>query len=314
MKPIPSLCRQSITGFSLTVLVLLMFTPSSLKACDICSVLVPAAGVEESGDFMVSFYGQYSYYGASPRNERFDSLITQTGIGYWLSDQWSLQLSIPLIYRKLGDQSKSGLGDIAALIQFRPVNQVNESSLFLVDVYAGVQMPTGDSSLLADERPRGHGHGHGHGRGGHSHVGHHLTLGSGSWDGIFGGAARWAEGPWQARLDMQYHLNTRGSYGFEFGNDFLTRLGGEFRPIMTDTLQVGVGAEFSFEYRGENSVDGIARVGSDKRVAYLGPTARIGVGDHLHFSVAWDLPVHGRHTGLNGAADQRVRFLLGWNF
>src|SRR5205814_7263176 len=95
-----------------------------------------------------------------------------------------------------------------------------------VNLLAGVKVPTGDTDRLDAEVKSAKGDlalfgkNHAHGTTGGVHQ-HDLTLGSGSYDGVFGltANARWKR--WFFNNQIQYYLRTKGEAGFKYGDELI---------------------------------------------------------------------------------------------
>jgi hypothetical protein len=145
---------------------------------------------------------------ANPTGQYLNSSITQLVAGYDINSRFALQINVPLIYREFkrpeGFQidrgTVSGLGDMSLLLktvafhyasparrfEFQGKNPVavDHEPDFTVSaiLLTGIKFPTGDSSRLEEEfhevevpgAPESGIHGH------------DLTLGIGSYDGVFG--------------------------------------------------------------------------------------------------------------------------------
>jgi hypothetical protein len=320
----------------LLIIIFALLVRSAAEACDICATYVALAGRESAGRTTISLYELYSQYDRpSGGGHKFESYTTQFAAGYWLTDRWAAQLGVPYVYRKLNDQSESGIGDATLILLHRAVDRFVEDNLYRIDVYGGVKMPTGDSDLLRDEREAlahgdggsmhrhaGHTHDHSapataHGHeadgGGHA-VGHHLAPGSGSWDGIVGVKGLVKQGRWLGLAETQYNLRTKGDHGFRHGDEWSWRVGAHYYAWLTEERSWTLGVDVSGEWRDENRVDGQKREGSDKSGVYVGPATGFTWGDRLHLAAAYDIPVSERNKGLSGAADRRARVSLAWSF
>ena len=146
---------------------------------------------------------------ANPTGQYENSSITQIVAGYQINSRFALQLNVPLIYRefkrpegfKIDRGTVSGLGDVSLLLKtvlFHYASPARRSFEFegknpiaiehepdftaSAVLLTGIKFPTGDSSRLEEEfheieipgAPASGIHGH------------DLTLGTGSYDGIFG--------------------------------------------------------------------------------------------------------------------------------
>ncbi len=314
--------------FRIVFAVAVLATALQANACDVCATHVALTGKETAGATTLSLFQQYSEYGRpSGGGHRFKSSSTQIAVSHWLTERWALQVGVPVLYRKLDDQSEQGVGDATAIVLYRAFDRQREVDRVIVDVYAGITMPTGDTDPLKGERSHHHGSGHGahhaghhgtssHGHDGHSsvHGGHHIALGSGSWDFLFGGKAALKHGLNLVTLESQYNLRTEGDHGFRHGDEWVWRLGAHRYLLLDMDHSLTLGAELSGEWRDENRVDGVARSGSDKTGTYMGPVARYTRSDRLSLGLGVDIPVTDRNKGTGGAADFRMRANAAWSF
>ncbi len=306
---------------------------SVTEACDICATHVALAGRESAGHTTISLYHMYSRYDRpSGGGHSFDSHTTQAAVSHWLADRWAVQVGVPYVYRKLDDESESGLGDATLIALYRALNRFVDDHVYRIDVYGGVKAPTGDSDRLRDEREartsHHHGHAHRHHAPASAHdaasehhghhrphaVGHHLAPGSGSWDGIFGVKGMVKRGRWLGLAETQYNLRTKGDHGFRHGDEWTWRIGTHYYALLTEEKSLTAGMNVSGEWRDENRLDGRTLRGSDKAGAYVGPALGYTHSDRLYLTAAYDIPVSERNKGTGGAADHRARVSLAWSF
>jgi len=311
-------------------------------ACDICAT--PLVSDVGAGSTSVSFFEQYSDYETGSKGESaFTSSTSQLSVHRRLHERWAVQVGLPWVDHELGDESESGLGDAIALVLYRPVLVKEEGRRVQLDLYGGVKMPTGDTDPLKEDRDAAlaeqvaaveDSHGHEHGAGvrvaGHDHDaeeaeeagrdhaahanGHHLSLGSGSWDRIVGVQGLWQQGRALGTGEFQYTLRTEGDYDFQYGDEWVGRLGAYWMALESASGSLAVGAEGSVESMDENEVLGVEQEGSSKDVAYVGPSLQGALRDRLSGTLAWDIPVDGENEGVHGAADTRVRASLSLTF
>ncbi len=201
---------------------------------------------------------QFTYFGSlqldghdvrNPTDQHLNSSITQLVAGYAITSRFSLQINVPLISRSysrpegfaIEHGTEAGLGDASLLGRFvvyrkesggrRGVNfddpknprmEMHEPDFtFSALVIGGVKFPTGDARRIKEEfnemeiegAPVSGIHGH------------DLTLGTGSYDGIFGVqfATRYRSFFFEA--DTQFTLRGDGAHQYHFAND-LTWNGG----------------------------------------------------------------------------------------
>src|SRR5713101_8292017 len=145
----------------------------------------------------------------NPTGQYLDSSITQLVAGYDITSRFALQINLPLIYREfkrpegfdIDRGTVAGLGDVSLLLKTvafhyssparrtfevegkNPIAIEHEPDLIASAILlTGIKFPTGDSSRLEEEfheveipgAPESGIHGH------------DLTLGTGSYDGVFG--------------------------------------------------------------------------------------------------------------------------------
>jgi hypothetical protein len=181
---------------------------------------------------------------ANPTGQYLDSSITQLVAGYDITSRFALQINVPLIYREFkrpeGFQidrgTVSGLGDVSLLLktvlfhyasparrsfEFKGKNPVaveHEPDFTISAILlTGIKFPTGDSSRLEEEfheveipgAPESGIHGH------------DLTLGTGSYDGIFGEQMAMRYKNVFFETNVQFTLRGDGTHRYHFANDLI---------------------------------------------------------------------------------------------
>src|SRR6266446_5754002 len=179
---------------------------------------------------------------ANPTGQYENSSITQLVAGYIINDRFALQLNIPFIYREfkrpegfaIDRGTESGLGDVSLLLKTvafhyasaarrklefegkNPVAIVHEPDFTISAVLlTGLKFPTGDSSRINEEfheinvpgAPESGIHGH------------DLTLGTGSYDGIFGQQISLRYRDFFVGETIQFTLRGDGLHQYHFAND-----------------------------------------------------------------------------------------------
>ncbi len=296
--------------FLFAALAVFLLHVQSSRACDAHLIPVIPTVLDGAYDTSVNLNGQFSDYDPPKSGGHdFENLTTTLTVGQRVGERWSVQVGLPYIDRTLDDTGESGIGDVNMIGVFRLYQSRRETSICDVDVYAGVKAPTGDTDPLAEEKEVAEGHGDAH----HAH-GHHLALGSGSWDGIFGALAKASRGLWSGSVDVQYILRTEGDYDFEYGDEYYIR-GGIYRQFTTgEGSAVLAGVVGSGEWSSKNNVIGETQEGSDKSAGYAGPVITYQTVQTFSVSIAYDFPVYNTDDGLDGAADSRVRANLSYLF
>src|SRR5690606_4751828 len=144
-------------------------------------------------------------------------------------------------------------------------------------------------------------------------MGHHLALGSGSWDALFGANAVLRQGDWMARGTTQYSARSEGDYGYRFGDEWSWRVGLHRFVLNEGARSLRIGLDVSGEWRDRNETDGEAST-SVKRGAYVGPAVHLVWGPSLQAGLNVELPIYNGDEGLSGAADLRTQASLAWSF
>ena len=287
----------------------------------------------------------------NPDGERISSSISQFIFGYNVVPRVGVQLNLPVInrdYRRITaggieDGDVFGAGDLSLLVVGKPFTYVDLDSVAHVIAFTGVKFPSGSTAFLAEEAappcipfpdpnmcnprakfsvgvpvpPELYPH---HSTGPPSGVhGHDLTLGSGSFDGVFGAQVF---GSWKrafATASLQYLLRSVGAYDYQFANDLLFAAGPGAYLLTGDLLfnaPYALRAQLLLtgETKGNDSLDG-KRVGDTAITAlYLGPIFGFAWSTHLSTEVGADFPVLQNNSGLQIVPDYRLRGALTWRF
>ncbi len=274
----------------------------------------------------------------NPTGQHLDSSITQIVAGYsFLQNRLTLQLNIPLIYRsfkrpegfEIEHGTESGLGDISLVANYQlfryssPVQRTappdgksdGKSSRDKVvietaepdfsmslNAFAGVKLPTGDSSRLKEEfnevevegAPESGIHGH------------DLALGTGGYDAIFGTEfyARYKSAFLQA--EAQFTLRGDGLHSYHFANDFTWSGGPGWYFIRNQRDSLALQFVVAGEYKDTDRFQG--RVAEDTGITavYFGPRI-IGSVGRVSGEIGVDLPVVLDNTALQAVPDYRLR-------
>jgi len=265
---------------------------------------------------------------ANPTGQYENSSITQIVAGYQINSRFALQLNVPLIYRefkrpegfKIDRGTVSGLGDVSLLLKtvlFHYASPARRSFEFegknpiaiehepdftaSAVLLTGIKFPTGDSSRLEEEfheieipgAPASGIHGH------------DLTLGTGSYDGIFGEQTSLRYKNVFFEANVQFTLRGDGTHQYHFANDLVWAGGPGYYIDRNRDTTVGVQFVASGEYkdvdrfRGEKAEDtGITSV-------FLGPRIVVSRG-RWSAEVAAELPVLIDNTALQVVPDYRL--------
>ncbi len=286
-------------------------------ACDLCSVY---AATEAQGETGKGLFGgiaeQFTHFGTvqedghkvSGEGQYIESSVSQLFAGYNLSEQFSLQLNLPLIYRAFGSDSlhgtESGIGDLSLVGNFRAYENESDDFNFNWNILGGIKFPTGDSSRLNtpdSELPEGIG-------------GHDLALGSGSYDGIIGTGiyTRWKKCFLTA--NVQYAIRTEGDFQHQYAND-LTWFGGPGAYlVLTRQYTLAFQAVVSGETKGKDTFSGVPDEDSAETLVYVGPQINLTWGSKMSVQIGADFPVSRDNSGTQVLPDYRIRGAFTWRF
>src|SRR5882757_1899934 len=208
----------------------------------------------------------------NPTGQYLNSSITQLVSGYQVTSRFALQINVPLIYREfkrpegfeIQQGTVSGLGDMSLLLKTvffhyaspaersfdvsgkNPVATVHESDFTVSAVLlTGIKFPTGDTSRLKEEfhevevsgAPASGIHGH------------DLTLGTGSYDGIFGEQTSLRYKNAFFETNVQFTLRGDGAHQYHFANDLGWNAGPGYYFVRQSRAVVGLQLVVSGEYK-----------------------------------------------------------------
>ena len=304
---------------------------------------------QSSKSWWNGFYGavgeQFTHFGtvlvdgrevANPTGQYENSSITQIVAGYIINERFALQLNISLIYREfkrpegfaIDRGTESGLGDISLLLKtvaFRyasparkefevggknPVAIEHEPDFTVSAVLlTGLKLPTGDSSRIKEEfheidipgAPPSGIHGH------------DLTLGTGSYDGIFGEqtSLRYKSAFFEAIV--QFTLRGDGLHQYHFANDLGWSGGPGYYFVRKRDTIIGLQFDVSGEHKDVDRFRGKKAEDTGITSVFLGPRVVASRG-RWSAEVAAELPVLIDNTALQVVPDYRLRGGISFHF
>lgn len=318
-----------ITVIAASACLLLFAAPHPLPACELCAIYSAsqARGQSTQGP-SIALAEQFTHSGTiqldgrevpNPACQFLDSSTTQLVPGYSFTDRFGVEVAVPLIYRHFRRSEPSGIqtGDVSGLGDLSlfgtyEVYRINKmKSSVSVDLFAGVKFPTGSTSRLKEETQESDSeeppvpsaiHGH------------DLTLGTGSYDGFFGGSvfARWRKVFGSARI--QYAARTTGDYDYRFGNDTLWSSGPGYFVLASDQFTLSAAFNVSGEVKALDAFRGQSVPDTGVNAVYVGPELVLTAGEHINASLALDLPVLLDTTSLQIVPNYRLRAGFSWRF
>jgi len=314
-----------------------------LQACDICALHAstvldpPRRGLSLQVTEQFTSFNTYENAGgvSLPVDEWVQSSMTHVILGYGFRAPWRIELTLPFInrqYRRWKDESvdrgeESGLGDITIVTRFVAVDRVvSDESLVRVELFAGLELPTGDADRLEEEEGDAHGpdtpvsakppvqprHGDEIERTGiHDHD---LALGSGSVDALLGINVFATYRRLFGTAGFQYGVRGRGAHDYRYDNDlsFYCGLGGYL--LLHTPVNLAVEARLAGETKGNDEQDGETVTGSNLTALYVGPYVHATYDERLRAAVAVQMPVLQHVQDLALVADYRLLASLGWQF
>lgn len=300
--------------------------------------------------WMSHLYGaiaeQYTHFGtvqldghevANPTGQYLDSSITQVVAGYSFNSRLAVQINLPLIYRSfkrpegfaIDRGTESGLGDISLLGKYvlfhtesggrREVNfddpkspklEEREPDFTFSGVFiGGVKFPTGDTSRIKEEfhevevegAPESGIHGH------------DLTLGTGSYDGIFGGQAslRYKNFFWQE--DLQFTLRGDGLHQYHFANDLTWSGGPGYYFVRNPHTIIGLQGILSGEHKDVDRFRGKPAEDTGITSVFAGPRVLCSLGK-FSAEIGAEFPLFIDNTSFQAVPDYRISGAIAFRF
>lgn len=323
-------------------LVLVAAVPAA--ACDICAVYTATELRESKTGFRLGVAEQLTTYGtlqrdghhvANPANEHLTSSITQVLFGYNFHPRVGVQLNLPLVSRTfrratsagIEHDDETGVGDLSLLANVLAFDRVSEESVFRLTLLGGLKLPSGDSSRLGEEANEGHApaaepvaahaaHPRGADAAGvESGIhGHDLALGSGSVDGLVGGALFWSWRRLFVTAGGQYALRTEGDFAYRYANDLTWLAGPGTFAVLTHEASLAVQVLVTGETKGNDELDGVKANDTGVTSLFAGPAFALTWRTSLNAELAADLPVVRHNTALQIVPDYRLRGAFTWRF
>ena len=283
------------------------------------------------------FEGERFTAGGFLEQSYLNDSITHVVPSYNFSERWGVSLNVPIIYRDFNryeiryresgsgfistirneEGSVSGLGD-AALIGRVAVLQKHEMKYTVaLNLFAGVKFPTGDTDRLEDEVEQARraiialGPLHQH-----NVLPVHqsdLSLGSGSFDGIFGAALNLRWDRYFFNNQIQYYLRTEAK-DYKFADQWIISGGPGAYLLLGENFTLSLQAQTSYESKGRDEVLGRKSNSSGISSWYLGPSLAFTWKEHLSADAGVDVPWHLYNHGLQIVSDYRVHAGLTWRF
>jgi hypothetical protein len=313
------------------------------SACELCAVYSADSARGNSSGFLLTIAEQYIsshtlyFEGEKAAADPFfqkaflDSSLTHVVPGYNFSGLFGLSLNMPVIYREfritsitpsfqIVDEAGTvfGLGDLALIGRFTPFQRIKMKSSISISLLAGIKFPTGDTARLDEEVAAARSDpgfflpGHQHGAIGGIHQ-HDLTLGSGSYDGVFGitSGLRWKR--WFLNNQAQYYLRTEAN-GYQFGDLIIVSGGPGAYLLLGGESTLSLQANVLYESTARDQILGQTFNHTGTTIWYFGPLINFTLGDHFSANAGVDFPLRIYNHGLQTLPDYRVHGGFTWRF
>lgn len=320
-----------IRGLSL-VAASVFLLPLSSRACDPCSVQSAYERARpKEGSFHTGVIEQFSVQGRVQKDgqrlfpngdQELRSSQTQLIGAYDLSDQYSLQLSLPYITRRykriLGEDVdrgvETGIGDMSLILRGERKIFEDQDSGVSFHALAGIKFPTGDSDRLGEEASEAETQERVHFKHGDEDQGipsavhgHDLALGSGSYDFPLGIGLDASHGGTFLRTKAHYTVRTEGDFDYRYANDFIwgASLGRVLSAGHDNSLSFAL--NLSGEYKPEDKIAGEQATDTLLRAVYWGPEMAFTAIESLNGFFAMDFPIDIDTTGTQTIMSRRFR-------
>ncbi|HEX4638890.1 MAG TPA: hypothetical protein VH170_05330 [Chthoniobacterales bacterium] len=319
------------------------------RACDLCGCFTPQVTEPQVQTTHPGFYAgaseQFTYFGTlqfegdevrNPTGQYLASSITQLFAGYEINERLALQLNLPVIYRdfkrpegfNIDRDSESGIGDMSILLRTvafkysrgggrsfdvsgkNPVAMEQEPDFnFSAVLLTGLKFPTGDTSRLEEEfheinvpgAPASGIHGH------------DLTLGTGSFDGIFGEQNSLRYRNFFLETNLQFTLRGDGDHQYHFANDLVWGGGPGYYFVRNKETVAGLEFELSGEHKDVDRFRGKRAEDTGINSVFLGPRFVLSRGRWSAEFTA-EFPAMIDNTALQAVPDYRLRSGFSFHF
>jgi hypothetical protein len=336
------------------IIVALIVAVSPAFPCELCSIYSAFGNAydpsqDKSGNFLFSVSELFVPFRTEQLNgeevksgnpDHLDSSITHLVPTYNFGKDFGVSLNIPIIYRDFqrkfvvvgsnrqlrivtDEGTESGLGDLALIGRWTAFRRNEMEWSVLFNVLAGVKFPTGDTDPLHDEAVQVRrynvfvGPGHVHDALGIPVSGVHardVSLGSGSFDGIFGTTLNLRYGRWFFNNQVQYYLRTEGESTYEYGDDFMVSGGPGGYLITSDSATLSLQLNVAYENTPRDKLFGKESDHTGMTSWYAGPLLNFTLGAHFSANIGVDVPLQIENNGFQNVPDYRIHGGVTWRF
>lgn len=322
----------------------------SSRACDLCGCYTPQLSTipradEATAGWYAAIAEQFTHFGTlqrdgdeidNPTGQYLDSSISQAVIGYDINARFALQVSAPLIYREfkrpeavaIDRGTVGGLGDVSLLLKAvafhyasparrtfafedkNPIAVEHEPDFTISTILlTGVKFPTGATSRLKEEfheeeipgAPENGIHGH------------DLTLGTGSYDGIFSVQHSVRYKNVFVETDLQFTLRGDGAHQYHFANDLLWDGGPGYYLVRDRETIIGLQFLVSGEHKDVDRFRGDRAEDTGLTSVFVGPRVAVSHG-RWSGEIGAEFPASIDNAALQIVPDYRLRGGISFHF
>lgn len=304
------------------------------RACEMCSIYTATEAKENRPGVYVTYFEQETDFGTlqvdghkidNEAGESLRSSIHHLIVGYQINRKLGVQVNVPYLNRRfdraveggLEHGSESGLGDVALVAHWRVFDRLNSETNWSWSLLGGIELPTGDSDLLALEAEEDHGEegdGHDHEEEASGVHPHDLVQGSGSTDYILGTAFHYGKRRLFADARVQYAVRTTGDFDYRFANETSVELGFGGFAWLNHGRTLALALTLSSERKGKDELAGEAVDDTARRTVYLGPTVSYSHRERFFGELFVDFPIDQESSALQIVPDHRLRIALTGRF
>jgi len=324
------------------------FACISVQACELCAIYGAAnARGENSSGFVLTLSEQFvakddPQYDGKPykfSDDFVNSAYTHIVPTYNFSESFGVSLNLPVIHRNFKRQyvhfstsgttfgveqdTETGIGDMALALRYTLFKKQEMEWGVSVNLLGGVKFPTGDDSRLQEEVDQAElynqivGPGHFHDVLGVSVSGVHqsdLTLGSGSYDGIFGLTLNTRYDRYYFNAQAQYYLRTEGDSGYEYGDEMIFSGGPGMYLWLSKKGTFSLGANVVYDSEARATLFGLKSNSTGMTAWYAGPQFTFTWGRHFSVQGGADLPLDITNNGFQNVPSYRAYGGFTWRF
>lgn len=333
--------RDHLQHLIFAALSFITFTQQTF-ACDLCSIYNSVLSQNpQENTWRLSVAEQFTSFEdlqldghrvENEFNQHLHSSITQYVAEYSFSTDFAAQLSLPYINRRFrrieeGESRsgvESGIGDMTLIAKYIPYLYKDDRSTFLVQAFAGLKLPTGETDRLREEQEEHEEdgeheehddherfvlrHGGEHHEEGLSAIhGHDLALGSGSFDFPLGLSFFAQHERIIFSANVQYSLRTEGDHDYEYADDLIYSAGPAYYLFATHPHTLAAGATLSGEHK-PNDRSSNGEIHDDTAIdsLFLGPVLTYTFKDNLSGELGLDLPLDIDNSSLQAVPSYRI--------